>query len=65
MKAQPLFSDVVRDLPPAVPVIETRDLTKIYRMGDTEVRALNGVSVQIDKGEFVASSDPADRAKVR
>jgi macrolide transport system ATP-binding/permease protein len=35
-------------------VIEIKDITKIYTMGDTEVRALNGVSLKIEAGEFVA-----------
>jgi len=36
------------------PVIEVRDLTRTYRMGDVEVRALRGVSLTIDRGDFVA-----------
>jgi len=35
-------------------LIEIRELTKVYRMGETEVHALAGVSVDIDAGEFVA-----------
>ncbi len=36
------------------PVIEFRNITKIYRLGDVEVRALAGVSLIIERGEFVA-----------
>lgn len=34
------------------PVIEVRNLKKIYHVGDTKVRALNGVDLKIYKGEF-------------
>ena len=34
--------------------IELRDIYKIYHMGDEEVRASNGVSLTICRGEFVA-----------
>ena len=37
------------------PLIELRDIYKIYQMGDTEVHASDGVSLKIYKGEFVAS----------
>ena len=35
-------------------ILETKDLCKIYGSGDTEVRALDGVNLQIENGEFVA-----------
>lgn len=38
----------------SVPLIECRDLTRVYRMGGGEVRALDGVSLSIDEGEYVA-----------
>lgn len=36
------------------PLISARDVTKIYRMGDQTLRALDGVSLDIAKGDFVA-----------
>ncbi|MFI5367140.1 MAG: ABC transporter ATP-binding protein, partial [Candidatus Binatia bacterium] len=38
----------------AEPLIQVRDLWKIYELGDVEVQALRNVSVDIDTGEFVA-----------
>lgn len=35
-------------------VIVTKDIHKVYKLGDTEVHALRGVSVDIRKGEFVS-----------
>ena len=35
-------------------LIESRNLTKVYSLGDVEVRALDGISTTIEKGEFVA-----------
>jgi putative ABC transport system ATP-binding protein len=37
-----------------VPLIVCQDVWKIYRLGDVEVQALRGVSLRIDRGEFVA-----------
>src|SRR6185437_1636980 len=35
-------------------VVRLVDLTRTFQLGDTEVRALEGVSVSVDRGEFVA-----------
>lgn len=40
------------DVKQAGPVISVRDLYKIYRVGETKVRALNGVSFTINRGDF-------------
>jgi len=37
-----------------MPLIELKDIYKIYNPGENEVRALDGVSLEIDRGEFVA-----------
>ncbi|MGB8647659.1 MAG: ABC transporter ATP-binding protein [Anaerolineae bacterium] len=35
-------------------IIETRELTKVYKMGKIQVTALNGLSLAIERGEFVS-----------
>ena len=44
-------------------VIQVRDLYKVYRMGDTKVYALNGVSFGIPRGEFCAITGPSGSGK--
>ena len=41
-------------LSPAAPLIEFRDVYKLYQMGDETVRAVDGVSFTVRKGEFLA-----------
>jgi len=44
-------------------MIEIDNITKIYKLGDTEVRALDGVSLKINKGEMVAIMGPSGSGK--
>lgn len=49
--------------PPSLVAVRTESLTKIYGSGDTAVRALDGVSVEINPGQFTAIMGPSGSGK--
>ena len=44
-------------------MIELHDLSRVYRTSDVETTALNGVTMQIDSGEFIAIMGPSGCGK--
>ncbi len=46
-----------------MPVISVRDLTKVYVVGEVQVRALRGVSADVEAGEFVSVTGPSGSGK--
>jgi putative ABC transport system ATP-binding protein len=44
-------------------LIEAREISKIYQLGDIELKALDGVSIAIEKGEFLAIMGPSGSGK--
>ena len=62
MKTEAPAAALISDLSPG-PVVAFDNVAKIYGKGDAEVRALNGVNLQIDAGEFVAVMGPSGSGK--
>src|SRR6266498_1263072 len=46
-----------------MPLVELRNVSKIYRLGDEEIRALDDVSLDIEGGEFISIIGPSGSGK--
>ncbi len=44
-------------------LLELRDVTKVYRLGGEEIRALDGVTLDIDAGQFISIIGPSGSGK--
>src|SRR5881394_2968071 len=44
-------------------LVELRNVSKIYRLGEEEIRALDDVSLDIDEGEFISIIGPSGSGK--
>ena len=44
-------------------MIETQNLTKEYEVGSQKVKALNGINLSVDKGEFISIMGPSGSGK--
>src|SRR6516165_1671105 len=46
-----------------MPLVELRNVSKIYRLGDEEIRALDSISLDIQAGEFISIIGPSGSGK--
>ncbi|MHC1766300.1 MAG: ABC transporter ATP-binding protein [Verrucomicrobiia bacterium] len=46
-----------------MPLVKLRDVTKVYHLGGEEIRALDGVSLDIESGEFISIIGPSGSGK--
>jgi len=58
-----VIKDDGKYIPASGSMIHVFDLTKVYHMGEIEVRAIDGITMKVDKGEFVSVMGPSGSGK--
>lgn len=56
-------SDSTSDTGKLSPIISLKDITKVYKMGKQSLKVLDGVTFEVDKGDFIAILGPSGSGK--
>src|SRR2546429_5889250 len=62
-RVRAIRGDLLRLRFPSMPLVELRNVSKIYKLGEEEIRALDDVSLDIEAGEFISIIGPSGSGK--